>query len=150
MALRAAVLAGGAKALGELLSGIGNGKRKEPLVCSCGRVMESKGVREKTLLTIMGPVLYRRSLYECSCGNTRYPGDEQLDVVGTTRTPGLRRMMARAGSNNTFKEASEDLHIYAGVKVSAKDIERVAEGIGEDMAEWAEKEHREGLHCCES
>jgi hypothetical protein len=109
--------------------------------------MESKGIREKTLLTIMGPIQYRRSLYECSCGNTRYPGDEQLDVVGTTRTPGVRRMMARAGSNSTFKEASEDLRVYAGIKVSAKDIERVAEGMGEDMAKWAEKERQEAIQC---
>ncbi len=147
-ALRAAVLAGGARALGEIISGIGVGKRNDPLKCSCGRVMESKGIREKTLLTIMGPVTYRRSMYECpSCGNIRYPGDEGLDVAGTTRTPGLRRMMARAGSNCTFKEASEDLKVYAGVDVSAKDIERVAEGIGDNMTAWAEKERQEVIHC---
>ena len=108
--------------------------------------MESKGIREKTLLTIVGPVRYRRSMYACSCGTIRYPGDEELDVAGTTRTPGLRRMMARAGSNSTFKEASEDLHIYAGVKVSAKDREGVAERIGEAMTAWAEKERRELIH----
>jgi len=146
-ALRAAVLAGGARALGEIISAIGIGKRNDPLKCSCGSVMESKGVREKTLLTIMGPIIYRRSMYECpSCSNISYPGDEGLDIVGTTRTPGLRRMMARAGSNSTFKEASEDLNIYAGVKVSAKDIERVAEGIGEHVTAWAEKEREELIH----
>ena len=141
--MRAAVLAGGARALGEILSGIGKGKRNDPVVCSCGGEMKSNGIREKTLMTIMGPVLYRRSRYECSCGDIRYPGDEELDVVDTTRSPGLRRMMARAGSNSSFKEAKEDLHIYAGVKVSAKDIERVSEGIGADMARWAEKERQE-------
>ena len=35
-------------------------------------------------------------------------------------------MMSRAGSNRTFKEAKEDLNIYAGITVSAKDVERVA------------------------
>jgi len=97
-------------------------------------------------MTILGPVSYRRSMYECPCGNIRYPGDEALNVVDTTRSPGLRRMMARAGSNSTFKEAREDLHIYAGVNVSAKDIERVAEGIGKDMAQWTEKERQEVIH----
>lgn len=48
--------------------------------------------------------------------------------------------MARAGSSTTFKEAREDLKIYAGVEVSAKDVERVAEGIGADMKAWSEKE----------
>lgn len=138
------MLAAGARALEALLSGIGSGSRDVPLICSCGARMESKGLREKPLLSILGPVAYSRSMYECpSCGNIRYPGDEQLDVVGTTRTPGLRRMMARAGSNSTFKEASEDLKIYAGIEVSAKDVERVAEGIGENMKAWLEKEGRE-------
>lgn len=140
-ALRAAVLAAGARALEALLSGIGRGSRDIPLICSCGNKMGSKGLREKTLLTIMGPAVYHRSMYECpACGNIRYPGDEQLDVVDTTRTPGLRRMMARAGSTSTFKEAREDLKIYAGIEVSAKDVERVAEGIGKDMKAWLEKE----------
>ena len=140
-------MAGGAKALGELVSTIGSGHRRDPLVCSCGNVMESRGIREKTLVTIMGPARYRRSMYACSCGEIRYPGDEALDVVGTSRTPALRRMMARAGSAGTFKEASEDLAIYAGVTVSAKDIERVAEGIGEAVAAWTEKERQELIQC---
>lgn len=103
--------------------------------------MESKGLKEKTLLTILGPVVYRRSLFECPvCGESLYPGDEELDVVGTTRSPGVRRMMARAGSRNTFKEGSEDLRVYAGITVSAKDVERVSEGIGEDMEQWAKRQ----------
>jgi hypothetical protein len=39
-------------------------------------------------------------------------------------------MMARAGSQSTFKDGRDDLRIYAGVEVSAKDVERVAERIG--------------------
>ncbi len=103
--------------------------------------MQSKGIEEKTLLTIMGPAPYRRSRYECSeCGETRYPGDEELDIVGTGRTPGLRRMMARAGSRQPFKEAKEDLKVYAGIEVSAKDVERVAEKIGEHIETWQSAE----------
>ena len=68
-------------------------------------------------------------MYRCpSCGTTRFPGDEALDVVNTTRSPGVRRMMSRAGSNRTFKEAKEDLNIYAGITVSAKDVERCSRG----------------------
>ena len=36
-------------------------------------------------------------------------------------------LMARAGSRSTFKDGHDDLKIYAGIEVSAKDIERVAE-----------------------
>ena len=99
--------------------------------------MESKGLKKKELLTILGQTSYNRSMYRCpSCGTTRFPGDEALDVVNTTRSPGVRRMMSRAGSNRTFKEAKEDLNIYAGITVSAKDVERVAEATGKEVEAW--------------
>lgn len=97
-------------------------------------------------MTILGSVVYRRSMFECPiCGKSRYPGDDELDMVGTTRSPGLRRMMARAGSRSTFKEGCEDLRIYAGISVSAKDVERVAEGIGEDMEQWSKHQRQDML-----
>jgi hypothetical protein len=145
-AIRTAVLATGAKVLGRLLEGIGCGKREQPLQCHCGAVMQSKGIEEKTLLTIMGQTPYRRSRYECDdCGEVRYPGDEELDIVGTGRTPGLKRMMARAGSRQTFKEAKEDLKVYAGIEVSPKDVERVAERIGDQIETWQSAEREELL-----
>ncbi len=136
-ALRCAVLAAGARILERLIEGVGRGRRREPLSCVCGATMMSKGLDEKELMTILGTVRFRRSRYECgACGRAVYPGDEQLDVVGTSRSPGLRRLMARAGSRESFKEAREDLRVYAGIEVSAKDVERVAEHIGEQMERW--------------
>jgi len=145
-ALRVAVLACGAKVLSGMLAEHGAGRREEAVICRCGRRMESQGIRRKELLTILGPVAYDRSRFQCpSCQTTRYPGDEALDVVGTTRSPGLRRMMARAGSQSTFKDGRDDLLIYAGLKVSAKDVERVAEGIGQHVESWSEQERQEIL-----
>ena len=140
-ALRVAVLACGAKVLAGLLAEQGSGRRETEVLCRCGQRMESQGVRRKELRTILGPVAYDRSMFKCpECGRTRYPGDEVLDVVGTTRSPGLRRMMARAGSQSTFKDGRDDLRIYAGLEVSAKDVERVAERIGQEMETWSRKE----------
>jgi len=145
-ALRAAVLSCGGKILGGLLEGIGSGRSSGRVICQCGTRMESQGLREKELLTILGPVPYSRSMFQCPvCQATRYPGDELLDVMETTRSPGLRRMMARAGSNSTFKVGQEDLKVYAGIEVSAKDIERVAEGIGQQIESWSSKEREEIL-----
>jgi len=140
-ALRVAVLAAGARALAGLLEDIGCGHRLEQVFCACGQTMESQGLKSKPFLSIMGWVSYRRSMFRCpSCKATRYPGDEALDIVGTSRSPGLRRMIARAGSRSTFKDARDDLKVYAGVEVSAKDAERVAEAVGEDMERWAARE----------
>jgi len=145
-ALRVAVLACGAKILADMLSEQGSGRREEDVRCRCGRRMESRGVRGKQLMTILGPVTYHRSMFMCpACRATRYPGDEALDVVGTTRSPGLRRMMARAGSQSTFKDGRDDIRIYAGLDVSAKDVERVAEGIGREMDTWSRKEREQRL-----
>jgi hypothetical protein len=49
-------------------------------------------------------------------------------------------MMARAGSQSAFKEGREDLKVYAGIEVSAKDVERVAERIGQQMEAWSIQE----------
>jgi hypothetical protein len=145
-ALRAAVLSAGARMLEGLLEGIGSGQGVGPIFCQCGRRMESRGLRSKELLTMLGPVTYARSRFQCSaCGAARYPGDEILDIADTTRSPGLRRMMARAGSQSPFKEGHEDLRIYAGLEVGAKDIERVAEGMGQQMEAWLSREREEVL-----
>jgi hypothetical protein len=53
-------------------------------------------------------------------------------------------MMARAGSRQSFKEGREDLKIYAGIDVSVKDVERVAERMGEEIDRW-QAEEREAL-----
>lgn len=105
--------------------------------------MHSHGVRSKSLLTLLGTVSYQRSRFHCpSCAGVRHPGDEALDILSTSRSPALRRMMARAGSRSTFKEAAEDLRIYAGLRVSAKDVERVAEGIGQQIGCWDRAQRR--------
>jgi hypothetical protein len=90
----------GAKALEKLINTIGSGWRKEPLVCTCGQIMQSNGLKVKEVLTMLGSVSYKRSMYQCpDCGAVRYPG-------------------------------------YAGIEVSAKDIERVAGGTGESVESW--------------
>ncbi len=80
-ALRAAVLSAGAKVLEGLLQGFGSGRQEERGQCPCGSRMESQERKTKDLLTILGPVSYSRSMYQCPrCQRTRYPGDEVLEV----------------------------------------------------------------------
>jgi len=142
-ALRAAALAAGATVLGGLVEEIAGTPRTEPVRCRCGGRMDNRGRKERRLLTLLGSIPYRRARFQCPhCGATRYPTDEELDVVGTGRSPGLRRIMARAGSQSTFREGVEDLRVYAGLHVSAKDLERVAEAIGHDVQVWLQQEQQ--------
>ena len=95
-ALRAAVLAAGAGVLEGLLEEVGSGRRRQVPVCECGAAI--RGQRPKQLLTVLGAVNWSRSRYQCpSCGQRRYPGDEELDVGDTGRSPGVRRMMNLSG-----------------------------------------------------
>lgn len=145
-ALCEAVLSAGAKLLEKLLAGVGCGRPPRRLLSSTAQPMHSIGRREKTLQTILGPVRWRRSLFvDPDTGESRCLGDEALDVVGTSFSPGLRRRMARAGSRTSFAEAAEDLAIYAHVRVDPKDIQRIAESVGQQIDQWMNQEARLGL-----
>jgi len=147
-ALRRAVLCAGADILSELLSTIGCGRRGEAVVCDCSHRMTSQGVRTKTIRTILGPVRFSRSLFRCSaCGHYSFPADLLLNVERTGFSPGLRRFMARAGSRTSFADAEEDLRVYAGVNVDRRDIERVAEQVGQQVESWMVRENRSCQQC---
>jgi hypothetical protein len=135
-AIRAAALLAGAKVLEALLGDVGVGRRGEPVLCGlgCGAAMDSSGVRGKAVDTLMGPIWFERSRYTCPrCRKARYPGDEELGICGTSRSPGLQRQTARLGAKETFREVARDLRELAGVEISPKDAERISEAVGEDV-----------------
>jgi len=62
--VRGRVHEAGARALGKVLEGVGRGHGREPLVCAQNHLparMQSLGLHEKRLRTILGVVAYRRS-----------------------------------------------------------------------------------------
>jgi hypothetical protein len=145
-ALRQAVLAAGANLLEDMLEGLGSGRQDEQLRCDCGATMRSRGRKDKRIKTILGDIQLKRSIFVCPpCGLSRIPADEILGVIRTGFSPGVRRMMARAGQRDTFKEARDDLKIFAEIEVCAKDVERVAEATGQQIEQWHSKERADLL-----
>lgn len=138
--VRSAMLAAGATVLERLLHDAGVGRQEKPRMCCKGhlpRKMRSAGVREKTVETILGPVRFGRSRLVCpACGAVEYPGDAELGIEGTGFSPGMRRLMTRAGSRESFAQGAEDLFVYGAIKVGAKDVERIAEGVGRVIDDW--------------
>lgn len=68
--------------------------------------------------------------------NGRAPLDELLGLRDGD-TPGLQRLMARAGSMSpSFERASEDLKIYARLEVPGRSIQRRAAVIGPEVQTW--------------
>lgn len=101
------------------------------------REMQSDGLRPKTVLTIMGPVRIERRRFRCpQCGATAYPDDAALDVIGTKFSPATRKLMAHAGSDAPFAQASEALGLLAGIDTTAKAVERVAQSVGGQIEGW--------------
>ena len=141
---------GGAAVLGTLLSHWQQHAPREVILCPCGQRMKSRGRHGKRLLTTLGRVPLARSFYQCElCAQGRFPDDERLDIVGTTYSPGVRRLMARAGSQSQFEQAAEDLRCYAGLTVEAREIERVAEEVGRQVEQWLAREQERLLQAAQ-
>ena len=140
--VRSTMLKAGAKVLETFLE-FAVGQEQAP-VCAAShlpKTMSNTGKREKNIHSILGSSLLRRNRYVCSvCGAVRYPADEALGVAGTGFSPGARRMMARAGAKESFAESSEDLAVFADLKVDAKDVERIAENTGRVVDDWIARE----------
>ncbi|MCA1575183.1 MAG: hypothetical protein LC770_11750 [Acidobacteria bacterium] len=63
-------------------------------------------VQLRLLTTVLGTIRLRRGYYYCGeCGQGVLPRDEELDIVGTSFSPGVRRMMGRMGGKESFNEA---------------------------------------------
>ena len=137
---------GGAGVLETLLRHWQQHAPREAILCTCGQRMRSRGQRRKGLLTTLGRVPFARSIYICqACSQGRFPDDERLDIVQTTYSPGVRRLMARAGSQSQFEQAAADLHCYAGLRVEAREVERVAEAVGQQVEQWLSAEQKQIL-----
>lgn len=127
--------------LGALLNDWQRYASRPVVLCSCGRRMSSKGRRAKRLLTTLGQVHLRRSAYRCEeCDQSRFPEDQALDIVQTSYSPGVRRLMARAGSQTQFEQAADDLLCYAGLELEPREIQRVAEEVGRQVEQWLASE----------
>ncbi|MCY4029653.1 MAG: hypothetical protein OXH75_25480 [Acidobacteria bacterium] len=98
----------------------------------CGGDAGYEGRREKTVVTVLGTMQLTRAYYRCATCRKRFCSrDRALAVVGTSLSPGVVRMTGSAAARVSFAETSALLHDLAGVRIEAKQAERVAEALGE-------------------
>jgi len=134
MAVRTAMHKAGTACLTQLL-------RQEPpaqrsLPCPCGQTARYRGMRSKPILTAVGEVQMLRAYYLCPhCRQGQFPADRALGVEHTELSPGVRRMLGLVGSEcSSFRQGREQMHTLAGLEVTTKAVERVAEALGSDIA----------------
>ncbi|MGA2477089.1 MAG: UPF0236 family transposase-like protein, partial [Terriglobia bacterium] len=133
MATRAALHRAGAGMLEELLAPEEEFSRQVP--CLCGQAARYHEMRPKQLLTVLGRVETERPYYVCAhCQRGQSPRDQELDVVGSEYSPGVRRMMGLVGSESSFEQGREQLELLAALEVTTKAVERQAEALGMEIA----------------
>jgi hypothetical protein len=131
MAIRAAMHQMGGVLLEKLLNSDGGGYRGAHLDCFQGHPAEFVGYRGKQILTVLSSVEVQRAYYHCPrCQGGWVPKDQELDVVGSSFSPGVRRMMGRVGAKQPFAQGRADLEELAGVVVKTKQVERVSAQLG--------------------
>jgi hypothetical protein len=143
MAIRAAMHQLGGVLLEKLLNSDGGGYRGAHLDCSQGHPAEFVGYRGKQILTVLSSVDVQRAYYHCArCESGWAPKDQELDVVGSSFSPGVRRMMGRVGAKQPFEQGRADLQELAGVLVKTKQVERVSVQLGVQFEALCQREQQ--------
>ena len=141
--MREAALRDGSSALSKFLSEIPDFYDEGIFCTACSKPMINLGRRKKSITSLLGEGALSRTYYQCpdpDCNKHRFPKDERLDVVGTSFSPGVRRLMAKSGSNDAFDKGRIDIEEYSGIKIDTKDLERISEKIGDEIEEWQKTE----------
>ena len=135
MAARRQALRLAARALEQRLNADTSDHVGPELPCPCGGSAQYHGRHEKTFQSALGPLRLQRAYYHCErCRSGFCPRDGALGLELSSLTPGVLRMTASAAALVSFEESSGLLHEWAGVEVSAKQVERVAEALGAEIA----------------
>ena len=105
------------------------------LPCSCGASARYVGRRSKTIHSALGDIELKRAYYYCSeCESGFFPRDRALGIENSCVSPALWRMIAAVGALVSFQEGSALLEELAGWRVDAKQVERLAEKLGREIA----------------
>lgn len=130
MAVRSALHHAGAAALTQLLRFPVPAEDQRAVACACGKSAGYRELRSKSVLTAVGPAQVLRPYYLCAhCHVGQFPADAELDIQHTEFSPGVRRMQAAVGQDASFDHGREQLQLLAGLEVTTKSVERVAEAI---------------------
>ena len=146
MAIRASSHRLGGSLLEKLLNADGGGYHGASIECGKGHRARFVEYRGKGLDTVLSPVDVTRAYYHCGlCGDGVIPKDRELDIVGTSFSPGVRRMMGQVAGKEVFDDGRRDLEVLAGVSVTTKAVERVSETVGEQIEGLNQREREQIL-----
>ena len=101
----------------------------------CSLMARYAGRRPLSITTVLGAMTLSRAYYRCQpCGSGFFPRDRSFEIERHSLSPGVTRMVGLAAAVASFAGSTELLSELAGVQVPAKQVERVAEKLGEEIA----------------
>jgi hypothetical protein len=119
----------------ERLLAADRGYRGPHVGCGNGHEAGFVAYRDKVIDTVLGPVTLTRAWYHCpACRHGLAPRDAELGLAGQSMSPGLAAMTDRAAAAEPFARAAGLLEDLAGVRLTAKRVERAAEASGARQA----------------
>jgi uncharacterized protein UPF0236 len=138
----------GAQALGKYLEEQDEHLREQDVVCACGEAMSYVCRRTATIVSVFGRVSYRRGYYVCEeCHARQSPLDRRLGLAAGQVTAGLAELLALAGVEIAFEEATRWLEHYLLFRVSDNTLRKETERFGElqeaQETEWKAKSQKE-------
>lgn len=146
MCIRSSMHNIGSKVLEGVLNSDGGGYQGKSLPSDKGHTYEFVEYRDKNVLTVLGEVKITRAYYyDRQGGSGMCPKDKALDIEGTSFSPGVSRIMTRVGTYRSFGLGHEDIKEMAGIDVTAKEIERTCNKLGQEAEAFFNKQASESL-----
>lgn len=131
-------------ALADQLQQAGTGYSSSSRACDCGRRQRFHRYSKKTLRTLIGEVTYERAYYRCRyCGASACPLDQQLGQSAREISPGVERALALLSAHLPFPKAEHLLREVTAVRLSARQIETVAESLGAEAEQRQQQEQQQ-------
>lgn len=132
-------------ALQDQLQQLGSGYDSSSRPCPCGQRQRFLRYSRRRLRSLCGLLCLRRAYYHCShCRTGQAPLDQQLGLSSRDITPGVERAATLLAAHLPFAEAEFVLHELTGVALSGRQIETVAEAIGQ-QAEARQQQEQQAM-----
>jgi len=137
-------------ALEDQLQQLGTGYESSSRLCPCGQRQRFLRYSPRRLRSLCGTLSLRRAYYHCShCRTGSAPLDAQLGLSARDITPGVERAATLLAAHLPFAETEFVLQELTGVALSGRQVETVAEAIGQQAEAAQQREQqaaaRQGL-----
>jgi hypothetical protein len=99
----------------------------------CGGAAWYSRWRTGMVITLQGRVYYRRTYYQCGCGQGHYPLDQKLGIVAGQMSGTVQEVAALLGVHEAFATGQGILKRLTGLDLSANTLRHACGQVGEQI-----------------